>query len=566
MSRSRPSWVLGGAAAGLYLWLCATTVNGVGVVGEVAASWALSEPPTVLTTLSPPEAVAPPAWGPFVAAQARPLERLVLGPISLPLAVNTYTGGLADWPARLAAALAGGPGPAGIVAGTATHVLLGLLLLVLARRFLRFHGTPGAADVAGLLLASDWCFVFYRKVLGGTEILLQAAALLVLWALWSRRWKGGVHGTLAIAVGVGLGLHAKATFVATLAAFTLAALLMRWDRAPMKPPRRASPWALVVVPLLLTSPLLLAAAHHAALPPGAEVPSHDTLALQLARLSSPAPAREGAMNLAYFLGDPLAWFGPALRAQELSWLAPLRWLGFVGAAVGILQCWREREVSPSAGLLRFLSVAVPLQIGLLWAANHDLHHLAQATVPLCLLLGLAVDRAAGVFAPPTSLRRTALNLLLAAPLVLAGSAALRDTDPLLDTLPRSTFTTTGQAELVGLVRGAGATRVVTSDYEVYGMAELRVPEVRWVHTWGAMARGERDAVALLKLAEGGWYLSLRPTAAMVYNWRPGAGALRAAATEAGVELVPAGSLRDTKGVWAELWRVEPGATIPTGSP
>ena len=123
---------------------------------------------------------------------------------------------------------------------------------------------------------------------------------------------------------------------------------------------------------------------------------------------------------------------------------------------------------------------------------------------------------------------------------------------------------------MGLVRGAGATRVVTSDYEVYGMAEATMPEVRWVHTWGAMARGERDTAAILKLAEGGWYLTLRPTAGMVYNWRPSAGALRAAAAEAGVALAPAGSLRDAKGVWAELWRVEPGPapgpTNPTGSP
>ena len=90
--------------------------------------------------------------------------------------------------------------------------------------------------VAALVLATDWSFLFYKKVLGGTELLLQAAALLCLWALWSRRWGGGRHGLLALGLGVGLGLLAKATFALSLGALVLTALLTRWDR-----PRLAAP-------------------------------------------------------------------------------------------------------------------------------------------------------------------------------------------------------------------------------------------------------------------------------------------------------------------------------------
>ena len=196
----------------LYLGLAASTVRDVGVVGEVAAPWGLETPPEVVvawTDAGAPVLAGDHRAGPLAASQVRPTERLVLGPVSLPLAVNSYTGGPPDWPARAVHALTGS-----VRAVVALHVTLGALLLVLVHRFLRFHGSDIAAALAALVLATDWSFVFYRKVLGGTEILLQAAALLALWALWSRRWSGGRHGAAAIAVGVGVGLLAKATFVA----------------------------------------------------------------------------------------------------------------------------------------------------------------------------------------------------------------------------------------------------------------------------------------------------------------------------------------------------------------
>ena len=184
-------------ALALYAGLALTTVRDVGVVGEVAASWALESPPRVVTEWVDGEPVlADVETGLLRASQVRPLERLQLGPVALPLAVNSYTGGPPDWPARAVYALTGSLG-----AVTALHVALGGLLLLLVHRFLRYHGTPGSAGVAALVLATAWSYVFYRKVLGGTEVLLQASALLVLWSFWSRRWAGGRLGSAAIAVG-----------------------------------------------------------------------------------------------------------------------------------------------------------------------------------------------------------------------------------------------------------------------------------------------------------------------------------------------------------------------------
>lgn len=550
----------------LYAGLCATTVQGVGLVGEVVADWALPHPPTVYARLDPPTTGAPEARGPFVALQSRPTERIVVGAYEIPLTVNAYTGAMADWPARMARAAVspGAPSPAGIAAGRVTIVALGALLLYLTHRFLRFHGTGASADAVALLLATDWSFVFYKKVLGGTEILLQAAALLVLWALWSRRWKGGVHGTVAIAIGIGLGLAAKATFAATLVAFGVTAMVMRWDRAALRPPAPVSALRLAGIPLLLCAPLVLAFAHHHWIVDEVAIVSHDTLAVQAARWGQASPDREAAANLWAFLGSPLAWFHGALGAAEVPAFSALRLLGGAVTLLGVGLEWRRRTTSPSAALLRFLSIAAPLQLGLLFAANHDLHHLAQATPTLCLLAALAADRVASGLTPPRSPLRAALTVALVAPLAVAGVRALADTDSVLATLPGSTFTEAGQSALVDLIRRSGATEVVTSDYEVYGMIDARMPEVRFLHTWGAMSRPDRNPAQVLRLARGRWYLSLRPTAPMIYDWHPNTPSLTTLAAAQHLTLTVEGTLEDARGAWATLYRVDGTSEAPTG--
>lgn len=531
-------------AVAAYLALCATTVRGVGLVGEVAASWADPHPPVVQTHLSPPSEAAVPQ-GPLTLRGTRPM--LSVG--DWPLAVNTYTGGFADWPARAATRLTGD-----WRAGAGLQVGLGALLIVLAARFLRFHGTESAATAVAWLLATDWCFVFYRKVLAGTETLLLAAGLLVIWALWSRRWKGGVHGTVAIAVGAGLGLHAKLTFAASLAAWALAAWAMRWDRAALKPPRPVARWVLVLLPALCLAPLVALHLLLRELGPAA-THSHDTVALQIARLSLPSPPREGWFNLVCFLGNPTAWFAPALHAEAVAPLSVLRLLGFAVTVGGAALEWRTRTPTASAALLRFLSVAVPLQIAFLFAANHDLHHLAQATPPLLLLVALAADRAAAEWAPPRSIVRGLLTGLFVSPHLLAGGMHLAATDRVVGTLPRSTFTEVGQQELLAALAASGCPRLVTSDYEIYGMLEARAPTLPVTHTWAAVANGERDGTGILRLAAGGCYLSVRPTAPMIYDWHPASEEVARAAAAAGLTVHPVGALTEGGETWAAIYAV-----------
>ncbi len=518
-------------------------MRAVGLVGEVAIGWGLGAPPQVLTAFDPltwadgaAASTDGHAAGPLVASVVRPLERLTLGPVSVPLAINTYTGGPPDWPAWLAWRLTGSLG-----AVTAIHVALGGLLILLVHRFVRLHGGGVAAGVAALLLATDWSFVFYKKVLGGTEVLLQAAVLLCVWALWSRRWAGGRHGLTALGVGIGLGLLAKSTFGISLVALALAALITRWDRPALRPPLPADLWKPVAAVVVLTAPLWIAALHRGLAPDLVPVPSHDFGALQWRRVWTAltlgrTPAREGLGNGLLWAANPLGFLEVAYGVAAPG-SSPLRLAGWALVAGGGIVAWRDRHPTPREALLRFCTVFLLLQVGLLLAVARDLHHLAQATPTLAIVAGLALDSLAGTVTPPRGFARARLAALLALPWMLAGGSTLARTDAVVNRVSAPTFTASGQESLVALIRRNDVRRLVAADYELYGVLELRAPEVLVEHGWAAFAHARGAAAApLLAHAAGGHLLVVQASAPMVYNLRASPRRLDEAAGEAGVTL------------------------------
>ena len=542
-----------GLVLGLVIYAVAAVFSAreVGVVGETDIGWALARPPDVSVGWSGGVTTLLPAMGPFEARDTRPSEVLRLGEAYVPIAINDYTGGLADWPARVVRSLTGARS-----GGVAVHLVLGAMLLYLAHRFLRFHGTTTAAGAVALLLASDWVFVFFKRVLGGTEILLQAAGLLVLWSLWSRRWKGGQHGTIAIAVGVGLGLQAKITFAATLSAFAAAALLTRWDRPKLKPPESVHLSWLVGIVGLCIAPLLLALIHRLeewsplAASQHPHAVSHDRLDLQWSRLSQGVVmGRESIMNVARFFGNPLGWLADAWATDRRPTFDSVRFLGHGFVGWGTTLEWRRRTSSPSAALLRFLSIAVPFQIGFLTLLNGDLHHLAQATVPFALWGALALDRVAANFAPPRSVLRALVLGTLCLPAMISGVRSLAATDSVVRTARAHLFSRNGQDELRQLLDSSKAKRIVTTSYELYGMAEQLVPGVQFDHRWAAVSRGDRSVAGLRAVVGCDHYLSVRGSAPFIYDWR---------AEGIGREVA---SLHDRTGAWAILYEGEciPGA-------
>jgi hypothetical protein len=598
-----------GAAIGLlvalaaYLALASTTARDVGVVGEVASSW-LQDPPEVAVRIpDAPKSVCPqasatgsPVWsgppfepnagstaGPLEARQTRPTESLVLplvpGRFRLPLAVNTYTGGLADWPARLLFASGGS-----FRLLVAMNVLFGAGLLVgvfwVARRF----GSTLSASLATLVLATDWSFVYFKKVLGGTEIQLQAAGVLLLFTLWSSRVGGRWSWRLrlpVLALAIGLGISAKATFVATAVAFCVAAILAP-IRRPAASAETGSPASGARPPLrlafslgilaALTAPLWVADLHRfGGIGRDLVVQSHDSLGLQADRLmsglqslfgSEQAVARESSSSIAQFFLEPLRWFHTAYgtRLPSPPW-SPFRALGWLLVLAGVVLAW-VRPL-PNDRATRFVSMAAGLQVAALYLANRDLHHLAQAAPALALTAGCGLERLVRL-AESTESRRVTTGLLCTMPLVVSGIASLLRTDAILRTLEAPGFTDGGQAELVAMLRQNDVQRLWTSDYDLYGMLEVRAPEIEVRHAWGALSysRDRRSLLdGLLLQAEGGHYIAVRPSAPMIYDLRPSQADLIRATHETGEEAMEVDSLNDATGTWARLYRVK---CLPVG--
>lgn len=550
-----------------YTILSSLIANDLGIVGEVALGWALDRPPRVLASVDPllwadgaAEPTAGHRAGPLIASQVRPLEQLDLGLLTLPLAINRYTGGLPDWPSRLLFLLTGSV-PAVLI----FHVGLGGLLLGLVHRFLRFHGTGISAGIAALLLATDWAFLFYKRALGGTEVALQAALLLCLWGLWSRRWGHGRHGLWPLALGAGLGLSAKLTFAVPLAGLLLVALITRWDHPTNNAPPPARPLPLLAAFLAFLLPLVITAIHHRWVPLAPHIQSHDFPDLQLQRVinalsGGPSPAREGLINLYYWAMEPLGFFTVAYQAEDTGGLRPWRLAGWLLVIAGAVLAWRDRHPTPSEALLRFMGLLVVVQVLGLWLVARDLHHLAMLAPMVAIFAGLALAQLGAIAAPPRSRARAALACGLALPWVVAGVQDAVHTDAVLAQIETPTFTERGQRALVELLRAEGVERLVASDYELYGMIEIRAPEIAVTHGWGATSH-QRAAVlpALLEQAAGGHLLVVKASAPMVYNLRPSRPQLVSAAQALGLEIERAAEL---PGGAAVLYRVvrSPGAS------
>lgn len=520
-----------GLALTLYAVLGLGLIQNMGVVGEVAWNWMDGR-----AALHHPASLQTHDWGPFRASSTRPMEALSIGSFVLPLAVNGYTGGLADWPARTLAALG-----LSYDATMVFHWFLGAIFIVLVHRFLRIHGSGIAASAAALLLASDWVFVFFRRALGGTEVLLQAAVLLCLWALWSRRWAGGRHGLMAFALGIGIGLSAKLTFLLSLGPLVLTAWLLRWDKPRLRPPL-PDRWAPILLALFLPLiPLMVTWVHHSV----AELTSlatHDHIQPQLARLWSiligePRPDRETTAALFSWLGNPSSFLATAWHAQAPPAFSPLRYIGGILVLVGSCLAWRDRDDTPRIALTRFCSVFLVLQVGTIWWVAPDLHHLAIATPTLAILAGLSIELIAARFTPPRSPARSIWVAAGCMPWVWVGSYAIAQTDEILATIPRPTVDRMGQEALTEMLLRNDVQRVLTVEYDPAGALDVLAPEVNFIHGWSTVVQRRSTALPeLVQTVVGHHILVINNAPPSTYNIRPQASDLDSAGAQVGAVL------------------------------
>ncbi len=152
------------------------------------------------------------------------------------------------------------------------------------------------------------------------------------------------------------------------------------------------------------------------------------------------------------------------------------------------------------------------------------------------------------------------RLLVCLPWMIAGSWTLGRTDSALEALASPSFTEAGQQGLERMLREQGVQQLWAADYDLYGMLEVRLPDLGVRHVWGDASRrfGERDAALkdLLRAARGEHLLIVKPTARRIYDLSPSHQDLQELAESMALEVALVEALESEKaGRWASLYTV-----------
>ena len=515
----------------LYFCIQAFSFRELGFVGEVCMGWANT--PTVLSDTNPLswsnariEPSSGSSWGPLNANETRPLEELQLGPVSLPLAINQYTGGLGDWPSRILFLLY--PSPLFI---RIWHVVLGGILIgIVAHIFLK-KNRPIAGYVAALILATDWSFLFYKQALGGTEICLQIAIIGLFWVLLYRK------DMLFFLFFMGLGLQAKLTFV-----FVLLPLLLGMAVFKKWPENKRSLHGCIALALLL-SPLCISWLHHSYV--DGLIYSHDGFEMQLKRVqaafssSKGGSVRENSQNLLLWFGSPVLFYEHIYKLSTpvlLGGWIRIPFLFLLGCTIPFLKNSKE---------LLFCAFVLTAQIIVVAVAAKDLHHFAMLVPIYAIVLGLLAE---------ALWKKKAWMLLMFAPIAAGSALDVIQSDKLLKQISTPTFRYSDQQNMLQLLKKHNVQKMVTMDYEIYGLVEYLAPQIQVIHGWGAISHKRRKALpGLLKAAKGGHLLVLSSSMPMIYNLRPDSLQLERAAKEQSLAIIPIETWEDR--LW--LYKINP---------
>ncbi len=519
--QSRPSmgllWVLSCAWMGIvFEWTLP-----IGWVGEVTSMWG----PIPQTTLNSPIS----CLGDLCLYPTRPILRWD----TIPIFHNVYTASFPDWPLWMLYNLTESTTAIRCAqiafAGTTMSILV-----YLTRSFL----SPIHQWVLWLWLAMDWNFLFYKKALGNTELLLQLSWMVCVVALMHRVFSEDEQtkpiSLYGVPVAVALGCLCKITFVLNLLPLFIGT---HW----INPSKRRS-WIIQITVGLVVGviPSLLLLYWTS----GVEIPvrSHDFWTLQWERILSSVSGentsiREQHLNGLMWLLDPLSFFERSYGVSNIVWHG---WSKFPVLLVYCGLFIQQRQNRKMLALTVILSTQV---LTLTWIAK-DLHHLAMATPLLCFWMVSMLQES------NTSLivKYTLCGLWLG-----SQSWILYDSPFIIDAVETPTFSERSQQSLVQLLDEHSVTGLTTLDYEVYGVLEVRMPHLTVKHAWPSISTQRWNALPqILEVASGGHLIVLQSSMSMIYNLSPSLNRLQSVAKKAHLHVE---QIETEPGVW--LYSVEP---------
>ena len=473
----------------------------VGIIGEVEAMWG----PIPQTTL----ASSTSCFGNVCLYPTRPILRWH----DVPLMLNVYTSAFPDWIHWL------------IYRVTESFEMIRISQIVCATLatmtmtfWLRNHLSRHMLIGFWLLLMTDWNYLFYKKALGNTEILLQVSWMFCILPLLFN-WNPNTQRR-CMTLGLVVGLWTKITFVLHLLPLTIAVLWMTGRRREL-----FQTLAIGIIIGLLPGILFIWWTESIVIP----IRSHDFWTMQWERIQhalagQSSNVREQSSNVWLWLFDPLPFFTRAYGVPETIWHGWGRLFGYL-LTIGAL----IRFPIPNA--MRWVSI-LGSQVLVLSLIAQDLHHLVIAT-PLCWLCVVHILN----HTPTQRFRILALSGIL-----LSNTWILLDTTDRINQVQTPTFSESNQTALIELLHRHQVTHLVTMDYEVFGVIEALDASIQVTHAWPSISTERWAALPrILDAPPSSHLMVLKSSMPMIYNLQPSQDRLKATATKYGhqIELIDA---------------------------
>jgi hypothetical protein len=450
-----------------------------------------------------------------------------------PWMFNVYTASFPDWPQWILYHLFHSP-----LSIRISQILSTLLLLLGLGYWVCKTLSPLYLVTFFALLLTDWNFLFYKKALGNTEMLLQLAwtsCLLSLLPTKSELGPNDLHRQKwVLFMGIVVGTWSKLPFILHLIPLMFFIWTTQRKRAELS---KTVCFATCIS--LLPFTLLVSWTIDIDLP----VRSHDFWTLQWERIvyavqGHSSNVREHSGNIWIWLGDPLQFFDHAYGVSDIQWHGWGRTIGYILFG-GALFTTRNKT-------LWYLTGTLLLQIFVLAWVAQDLHHIVIAT-PLLWYTIVRVSQEVKLS-----------NIVFAVMTIgILGSNIwiLRDAPTIIESIQTPTFSEPKQQQLVDLLTKHGVSNVVTMDYEVFGVLEVRSPSLNVSHMWPQISTQRWDALPNI-LAEniGSHLLVLDASMPMIYNLQPSEQRLNKVAEEIGISIK---HVDQVDGMWLYLLEQPP---------
>ena len=453
------------------------SLNEIGIVGEIYGGVA-QHPPIVLQKTIPEITLSCHSNSIITFCETRPL----LSIYSFPILINLYTGGIFDWPTRIVYHLSH--------SFLSVQILYGFcgFFIIWLTRFIYEDCISKISIFASFFLVLHPCFLLYKKILGGTEIALQIALLLMIWGMIQVKRESWLF------LGVFCAFFAKWVSIIPISVCIAFLLYQR---------RIKSIFIIIVICLSLC---LFMYWIHTQTPN--IIRSHDDFQLQWNRLidnffdSQRRPDRENWGNVLYFLSSPMMFFSKAYQAQTpLGHIFSCILTGF--GWIFLFVSWFRNKPS-----ICFLFAII--SISLLTLIAKDMHHLAM----LLPILSLGIAEILQKYKIQTQLMVFGIFFLGYVPNILQG-------DHQLKSITTPTFGWSKQKKIIETLQKHNVQTVITMDYEIYGVVEMLDPDIKIIHTWGAISHeGYQALPQILHMAKGSHLLVCESSMPMIYNLHP----------------------------------------------